>query len=71
MKTVEGPLGERVVYLGTLWTLLRANWGSVRFFSGALDIFPKAEYFAYLMVAKGVSHVHMSTSPAISLQRLL
>ncbi len=46
------------VYLQTLWTLLRANWGSLRFFGGALAFFPKAVYFAQLMAAEGVTHVH-------------
>ena len=45
-------------YLGTLCTLLRANWGSLRFFSGALVFFPKTVYFAHLMVHEGVAHVH-------------
>jgi glycosyltransferase involved in cell wall biosynthesis len=46
------------VYLGTLWTLLRANWGSVRYFSGALVLFPKIVYFARLMAEEGIEHVH-------------
>ncbi len=45
-------------YLGTLWTLLRANLGSARFLSGALGIFPKTVYLARLMAAEGVTHVH-------------
>jgi glycosyltransferase involved in cell wall biosynthesis len=45
-------------YLNTLWTLLRANWGSMRFFTGVLGIFPKTIHFAYLMAADGVNHVH-------------
>lgn len=45
-------------YLGTLWTLLRATWGSVNFFLGALSIFPKTVYFSRLMAADGVTHVH-------------
>ncbi len=45
-------------YLSTLWTLLRANMGSVRFLSGALGIFPKTVYFARRMEAEGVTHVH-------------
>ncbi len=45
-------------YLRTLWTLLRANWGSIRFFSGVLGIFPKTIHFAYLMAEDGVEHVH-------------
>lgn len=45
-------------YLGTLWTLLRATWGSPRFFIGALGIFPKSVYFAHRMKAEGIDHVH-------------
>ncbi len=45
-------------YLGALWTLLRATWGSRRFFIGALGLFPKAVYFAQQIAAQGVTHVH-------------
>ena len=45
-------------YLGTLWTLLRANFGSMNYFIGALGIFPKSLYFAELMEAAGITHVH-------------
>ena len=45
-------------YLGTLWTLLRANLGSFRFLTGALGIFPKSVLFAYQMKAEHVRHVH-------------
>ena len=45
-------------YLRTLWTLLRANWGSFRFFTGILGIFPKSVLFAYQMKVEGIDHVH-------------
>lgn len=45
-------------YLETLWTLLRTNWGSLRFFTGALGIFPKSVFFAYQMEAENINHVH-------------
>ena len=45
-------------YFSTLWTLLRSNWGSLRFFLGALAIFPKVVYFTYRMSLDGVRHVH-------------
>jgi glycosyltransferase involved in cell wall biosynthesis len=45
-------------YLATLWTLLRANLGSLNFFVGALGIFPKSVYFAELMASENVQHVH-------------
>jgi glycosyltransferase involved in cell wall biosynthesis len=45
-------------YLGALWALLRANLGSLNFLVGALGIFPKTVYFAELMEADGVQHVH-------------
>lgn len=46
------------IYLQTLGTLLRANWGSLRYMAGAVDLFPKAVYFARLMAEKGVDHIH-------------
>jgi len=45
-------------YLRTLWTLLRANWGSFRFFIGVLGIFPKSVLFAYQMQVENVNHIH-------------
>jgi colanic acid/amylovoran biosynthesis glycosyltransferase len=45
-------------YLQTLWTLLRANWGSLRFLTGALGIFPKSVLFAHKMKAENIDHVH-------------
>ena len=46
------------VYAKTFWDLLRANWGSFKFFTGVLGIFPKAVLFAYQMRADNVKHVH-------------
>ena len=53
-------------YLGTLWRLLRANWGSARYFTGAVVFFPKMVYFAYVMAAEGVAyvHAHFASHPA-------
>lgn len=45
-------------YLGALWTLLRCTWGSLRYFSGAVVLFPKVVYFARRMQLQGVTHVH-------------
>jgi glycosyltransferase involved in cell wall biosynthesis len=45
-------------YLITLWDLLRANWGSFGFFTGAIGIFPKVVLFAYQMKVAGINHVH-------------
>src|SRR4051794_32216720 len=45
-------------YLGALWALVRGTWGSLNFLVGALGIFPKTVYFAGLMEADGVQHVH-------------
>ncbi|MBI5031552.1 MAG: glycosyltransferase [Chloroflexi bacterium] len=47
-----------LTYLGTLWTALRATWGSPRFFAGVLDIFPRTVFFAQQMEADGITHVH-------------
>jgi glycosyltransferase involved in cell wall biosynthesis len=46
------------LYLSTLWALLRGTWGSLRFFIGALGLFPKTVYFARRMAAEGIGHVH-------------
>ena len=45
-------------YVQVFWTLLRANWGSRRFFWGAMAFFPKAVYIAREMKRKQISHVH-------------
>jgi glycosyltransferase involved in cell wall biosynthesis len=45
-------------YLDALWTLARANWGSLRYFVAALAFFPKMVYFAHQMEIKGVAHIH-------------
>jgi colanic acid/amylovoran biosynthesis glycosyltransferase len=47
-----------LAYLGALWSVLRSTIGSLNFFVGALGIFPKTVYFAELMEAEGVNHVH-------------
>lgn len=47
-----------LAYLGALGSLLRANLGSLRYFTGALALFPKAVYFAKQMEAEGVTHIH-------------
>ncbi|MFQ5856327.1 MAG: glycosyltransferase [Anaerolineae bacterium] len=63
-------------YLGTLWALLRGTWGSLRFFTGALGIFPKTVCFAHQMATDGVTHVHahFASHPAAAgfiIQRLV
>ena len=45
-------------YLGTLWTSLRATWGSRRFFAGILAFFPKAVHMAHLMSKDNIGHIH-------------
>lgn len=45
-------------YLGALGTLLKANWGSRRYFTGALGLFPKTVHFAKLMEDEGIDHLH-------------
>jgi hypothetical protein len=51
-------LKRPAAYLAALGALLRGTWGSLRFFAGALAIFPKTVYFARRMAADGVTHVH-------------
>src|SRR5262249_25533710 len=62
-------------YLGALWSMLRGTIGSLNFFFGALGIFPKTVYFAELMEAEGVQHVHAHfanhpAAPAFIIHRL-
>lgn len=45
-------------YLRTFWTLLRTNWGSFRFFTGVLGIFPKSVLFALQMEEENIDHIH-------------
>jgi colanic acid/amylovoran biosynthesis glycosyltransferase len=45
-------------YLGTLWSLLRENWGSPNYLLGSLAVFPKTVHFARLMETEGIQHVH-------------
>jgi len=45
-------------YFATLWILMRANWGSLRFFAAAMLFFPKAVYFARCMTQQRISHLH-------------
>lgn len=45
-------------YFGALFTLLRATWGSLRFFTRGVALFPKAVLFAEEMRAHGIGHIH-------------
>jgi glycosyltransferase involved in cell wall biosynthesis len=63
-------------YVRTLSAVLRGTRGSLRFFMGALAIFPKAVFFAKRMEATGVAHVHAHfashpTVAAIVIRRLV
>jgi len=63
-------------YLETLWVLLRANWGSFGFLTGALGILLKVVRFAYQMETESIDHVHahFASHPAAAgfiIQRLV
>lgn len=45
-------------YFRAFFDLMRHTWGSYRFFTGALGIFPKSVHFAREMEAGGIRHVH-------------
>lgn len=45
-------------YLDAVWTLLRCNWGSLRYFLGSLAIIPKSALFAQRMTAENIQHIH-------------
>jgi colanic acid/amylovoran biosynthesis glycosyltransferase len=47
-----------IKYFQTLWRVIQSNWGSFRFFFGALAIFPKSVCFADLMESEGINHIH-------------
>jgi glycosyltransferase involved in cell wall biosynthesis len=55
-------------YLAALWTVLAATFGSVRYFSYGLLLFPKAVWFARRMRELGVTHVHahFCSHPAVA-----
>ncbi|MEX2137773.1 MAG: glycosyltransferase [Pirellulales bacterium] len=46
------------IYLATLLRLLWANFGSLRFFAGAIAFFPKAVHIARLVQQGQIDHVH-------------
>ncbi len=45
-------------YLSTIDTILRANFGSLRYFTGAVLYFPKAGLLAWKMKRLGIQHIH-------------
>lgn len=47
-----------MTYLGTLWTIIRANWGSRRYLAGGILYYPKTVWMATDMKKRGISHVH-------------
>ncbi|VAX38455.1 Glycosyl transferase, group 1 family protein [hydrothermal vent metagenome] len=57
-----------VVYFKTVWTLVKANWGSARYLSGAILFFPKVVYLARLMQKRNIDHlhVHFASHPAMA-----
>lgn len=46
------------LYLHILWKIIGENWGSVRFLSRALAIFPLSVYLSELMKSQGIQHIH-------------
>jgi len=57
-----------VDYFKLWWEVVSGNWGSAKFFLGALAIFPKAVCFADEMLGQGITHVHahFATHPAVA-----
>lgn len=45
-------------YVKTLWTVIRANLGSMNYLAGGLAIFPKSVMAARQMQTMGVGHIH-------------
>jgi len=46
------------IWLQTLWMLIRANFGCLRFLLGALAVFPKCVTAARQMQRAGIDHIH-------------
>jgi len=57
-----------VLYFKTFFRVLKANWGSKRYFMGAVLFFPKVVYLARLMQKRGVDHLHahFASHPAMA-----
>jgi glycosyltransferase involved in cell wall biosynthesis len=55
-------------YLDIFWKIIRKNWGSFRFFTRALAIFPFAVNLSKLIEEEGVQHIHVhfSSHPAVA-----
>lgn len=53
-------------YVSTLFALIRGNLGSLNLWAGALTVFPRCVYFARLMQAEKITHIHahFATHPA-------
>ncbi|MDB4413233.1 glycosyltransferase family 4 protein [Pirellulaceae bacterium] len=62
LTIVQSPLR----YLEILWTLIRANLGSARYFFGSLIFFPKAIHLARQMQSMKIDciHAHFASHPA-------
>lgn len=56
------------IYFKTLFGVLKANWGSKRYFMGAVLFFPKIVYLARLMQKRNVDHLHahFASHPAMA-----
>ncbi len=56
------------LYFKTFFRVLKANWGSKRYFMGAVLFFPKVVYLARLMQKRSVDHLHahFASHPAMA-----
>ncbi|MEW4565565.1 glycosyltransferase family 4 protein [Bremerella sp. JC770] len=58
LANLQFLLRKPLTYLGTWFTLVRANLGSIRYLAGAILYFPKSVWMAHDMQRRGVTHVH-------------
>lgn len=47
-----------VLWFTTLWTVVRANFGCLRFLTGALAVFPRSVTVAAIMREQRIQHIH-------------
>lgn len=68
LSNLKAMVTKPRTYFGTLFTSLRATWGSRRFFGGILAFYPKSVYLAEEMQKAGITHIHahFASFPAAS-----
>lgn len=58
LSNLRSIVKQPKTYFRTLFTALRATWGSRRYFTGVIAFFAKSIYMADLMESDGITHIH-------------